>query len=128
MQLATIIPPTIQPELPFAQASTLYQRATKALEFPANAKVDVRAAIGSALTDTQSAIALLEPAASFDDMFVSRNAKASIEAAKTGVSALSNALATLEAPGAGMPQIPVSTFLAVAKSSLTQADSALFWE
>jgi hypothetical protein len=127
MQIAATTP-GIQPELPFAQASFHYTQAQKSLEFPPNAMIDVNTAVSSALEHTTKAIELLTPATSSSDMFVGRNATASVESAKTGVTALKNALALLEAPAGSMPQIPLDTFLTIARNSITQADTALWWE
>ncbi len=112
----------------FAEASTRYTKALGALEFPANARIDIRSAASTAIDHASNAIALLEPFATSGDMFTSRNAASSIASAKTGVTALQNALATLDAKVPGAPLIPIDTFLTVARNTFTQAESALWWE
>lgn len=129
MNLAIATPPLQTPFEAFKSASASYNKALDSITFEPNEKVDVRAAVSDALTNAQQAVATLTPfATDTSDMFTGRNAASSIAAATAGVSALNTALQTLLTPGAGMPQIPVSTFLSIAQKSLTTADSILWQE
>lgn len=127
MQISTA-PLTSNPGPAFAAASTNYKAAIDAITFAPNERVDVRKAIGSAVDQAQQAVATLTPFANDTNMFVSNNATASIASAKTAVSALGNALATLDVSGPAGPQIPVATFLTIAANTLQTAEQVLWQE
>lgn len=128
MNLAIATTPTTPAEA-FKAASASYTKAIDSITFEPNEKVDVRAAVSDAITHATDAVTYLAPFSNAHaDMFTDRNASASITAATAGVTALNNALATIDAPGAGMPQIPVSTFLTIAQNSLRIAEGILWQE
>ncbi len=128
MNLAVAAPPLQSPFQAFQAASTNYTAAIDAITFAPNERVDVRKAIGSAISQAQEAVATLEPFTTTGDMFTTRNATASVGSAKTAVTALQNALAAIDTGGPAGPQIGAHTFLNIAKSSLTAAEGALWWE
>ena len=117
------------PHEAFSAASASYHKAIDSITFEPNERVDVRAAVSDALQHATEAVSYLQPFSNAHaDKFTDRNATASIKAAATGVTALNTALATLTAPGADMPQIPVATFLTIAQNSFTTAEGILWQE
>lgn len=126
LAIATKVP---TPHEAFTAASASYTKALDAITFAPNERVDVRAAVSTAISQVAEAVAHLTPFASHTgDMFTGRNASASIAAATTGATALNNVLMTLDAPGASKPQIPLATFLTMAQNSLKTADAVLWQE
>lgn len=118
----------LSPHEAFTSASERYSKALDAITFAPNERVDVRAAVSTAIEHASDAVSLLTPYASPEEPFSGRAAFASIQAATTGVTALNNALATLDASGPAGPQIPVATFLTIAQNSLRTAENVLWQE
>lgn len=113
------------PSQVFSAASTQYKAAIDTITFAPNERVDVRAAVGIAISQANDAVALLTPFTAEGNMFTKRNASASIRSAQTAMTALNNARATFDVNG---PVVPASVFLEIAQNQLKSAEGALWWE
>lgn len=126
-----IAPPAIvnPTAMAFEAASGHLVAAAKNLEIDPSVRMDPRSMISGAQHHAEQAVALLEPHASSGDMFASRSASSSIEAAKAGIAALGSVAAGLADGGrAAGGAMPVGDLLAIAHTKFVQAEQALWSE